>query len=63
MFSSICQPDNLSFCMGPLEYIEAHEKAPRLMAILCAIQGEMRAAMKAKHDEKKTTTKPTLRGR
>lgn len=47
-FSAICNPDNLSLQMGPLEYLEAQMREPRKMAIFRAIQDEMRAAHAAR---------------
>lgn len=50
-FSAICQPDNMAFCVSPVDYIESCEKMPREMAILRAVQDAMRSKMNEKMKE------------
>ena len=38
LFKRVSGPDGHNYAMSPVEYLEAHERAPRFMAILDVIQ-------------------------
>lgn len=49
-FSATCNPDNMSLQMGPLEYIEAMTREPRMMTIFRVVQNTMREEMNKKSE-------------